>query len=208
MPIMQGTAGPVLAVDGVTLPGGFRQGRFGEMMISQMMPRYAEAAYRKQMFTGTVPGIAGQTTSAGLTATYVGCVLANNPGNTVNAIVTHVSWNWSVIAAAINQIGIMTGYHASTACTVGTAGTTTSNWVGSAVTPSCTVLSGSTLPVTGTWRMFLSDTPTASTNPAGGVVDMGGMWVVPPGGFIATATVTASSALAFWGSWSWIEVPI
>src|ERR1043166_1170366 len=197
MPIMQGTAGPVLVVDGVTPPGGFRQGRFGEIMGSHLMPRYAELAYRKQMFVGGAPAAIGQTTSIGLATGYLGACLSNAPGNTVNALVTHVSWNWSVAAAAINQIGIATGYHASTAATVGTAGTTTSNWVGSAVTPSCTVLSTSTLPVAGTWRMFLSDTPTASTTPAGGVVDLAGMWVVPPGGYIATATVTASSALAF-----------
>src|ERR1043165_8118159 len=137
MPIMQGTAGPTLVVDGVTPPGGFRQGRFGELMESELMPRYGEAAYRKQMFTGAAPAAIGQTTSIGLATTYLGACLSNAPGNTVNAIVTHVAWNWSVIATAINQIGIATGYNASTEVTHTLAGSISSNWIGSAVLPAC-----------------------------------------------------------------------
>src|ERR1043165_8823851 len=141
--LLRGTVGPQVLSDGAT--NDIRTDRYGAQVMTELMPRYSEVANRKQIFSGCVPGIAGQTTSAGLTATYVGCCLYNPPGSSVNAHIIGVTWAWSVAAAAINNVGFGTGYHASTAPTVGTAGTVTSSYIGATVFPACNVVSTSTL---------------------------------------------------------------
>jgi hypothetical protein len=64
-----------------------------------------------------------------------------------------------------------------------------------------------TLPVAPTWLQMLMGGFTAaalpSTSPA--LIDVAGMWVVPPGGFIAIGALTAVTGLF---SMQWEEVPI
>jgi hypothetical protein len=56
--------------------------------------------------------------------------------------------------------------------------------------------------------MFFNDTPTATTNPGGGVIDLQGSLILTPGSYACTATIAASSTSGFWASMQWSEIPV
>lgn len=153
---------------------------------------------------------AGQTTTIGLATTYVGLVVSNPVGSSVNLVINKVGFAFTVIAAAVNHVGLAVGYNPTSQVTHTTPlsvySTKFTNNAG--VGTQAKADSAATLPTAPIYFSFFNDTPTATTNPNGGVIDLEGSLVIPPGAYVATVTAAASSAAAFWASMQWEELPI
>jgi hypothetical protein len=182
----------------------FTAGFSGGQRVQDAHGRYYDSCARGQIFNAATQ--AGQTTSAGLATTYVGLCVSNPIASKVNLVVNKVGWAWTVIAAAVNGIGLAIGFSPSANVTHTTPLVPSSSFVG-APTGYAKADTAATLPVAPAYMMFLDNTPAATTNPKGGIIDLEGGIVVPPGGYICTVTTAASSAAAFWASMQWEELP-
>jgi hypothetical protein len=204
MAIQRVKPGIVTAQDG-TYPE-LRGSRKGGLVSQDVGGRYEEAAYRKAMFFAATQ--AGQTTSAALTATYVGLVVSNPLGSSVNLAINKVSFGWAVLAAAVTTIGIGLGYSATTNVVHTTPVTPRSNFFGVGGAPVALADTTATLPAALFYYTFLGNTPTATSDPNGGAIDLEGSVIIPPGAYIATVTSVASAAAAFLASIQWEEIPL
>lgn len=201
--ILQGQVGPSVNADG-NYPN-IRQGKTAEVIVSELNGRYYEQTSRQGMFSAATQ--AGQTTSAGLTTTYVGLCVSNPLGNTKNLAVNKVSFAWTVIAAAVNLVAVGVGYSSTTNVTHTTPTTTRSNLFGIGAPATALADTAATLSSAPVYFAFLADTPTGTTNPTqGDFYDFEGSLVIPPGGYVCTLTSVASSAAGFWASIQWQEV--
>jgi len=206
--LIQAQVGP--AVSSTSLGAGtnpnLRLDNMGGLTATQLLPRYYETTYRRQMYT--VANQTGVTTSAALATTYVGLCLANPTTSTVNVVVTKVGYAFSVAFAAASNIGIMTG----TGATISTNLVTARNRFVGGVGAQCLASTSLTLPGTPVLEtLFATGTTAAITtapNGVGNIVDLEGSLILPPGAFAAFYTSTASGASAFQGSFQWIEVPL
>jgi hypothetical protein len=201
--IIEGVVGPRALSDGNQPTARF--GRQGDIITSNLHGDYAEGAVRKTLFHVATPS--GQTTTVGLATTYVGLCVSNPIGSGVNAYIVSVSCAQSVINAAVNAVGLAIGFNGTTNVTHTTPATPKNCFIGSSVAPACLADTAATLPTAPTYAGWISDTPTATTNPAAMMFEMKGMFIVPPGGYFMTATVAASPAAAFWAAIVWEEQP-
>lgn len=184
-----------------------RLGRTAELCVNDSHGRYYEPTYRKVMYSGG--NAAGVTSTVGVATTYVGLCLANPPTSTVNLVVNKVGFTALVAWPAASIIGIMTGI-STTAVVHSTPVVPAGNFVGQ-LAGQGTLDSSATLPIAPTLRTVLSCGLTGAITVqtfAGGVVDMEGSLVIPPGGFAALFTSTVSAASGFAGSFQWEEVPV
>lgn len=196
--------GPDWGASGTFKP--LTSGLSGAQRIIDAHGRYYDQATYGRVFFAATQG--GQTTSAGLATTYVGCCVSNPVGSKVNLVINKIGWAWTVIAAAVNSVGIAVGYSANTSVTHTTAlAVNTTFFTNSGTGAWAKADSSATLPVAPIYYMFVDDTPTATTNPKGGLVDLEGSLILPPGAYVCTVTAAASSAAAFWASIQWEEVP-
>lgn len=208
--LLQGQVGPITSTaDGVQVAP--RMGKLGDGIISELHPRYYEAAYRKARFNAA--NQTGIATTVGVATTYTGLVLSNPVGSSVNLVVGKVGVAFPVAVAAGLVYGLMVGYHASTNVTHTAASTTLrNNFVGVGSTPVGLVDTSATLPTAPTVSHVLGAVGTAAmTAPATlppCLYDMEGDIILPPGAYCAFFTSAASGALGFMGSFSWTEVPV
>lgn len=205
--VFQQQVGPSNGADGAYL--NLRSGKAGDLIESQLHARYYEQTYRKNMFFAATQS--GQTSTVGLATTYVGLVVSNPVGNLVNLAINKVSFGWTVIAAAVDTVGIAIGFNASTNVTHTTpvtAGGIGSTIYGVGPAPTAKADTSATLPTAPVYYAFLGNTPTAITNPNGGVIDLEGSLLIPPGGYVLTATTAASPTSAFLASIQWEEIPL
>jgi hypothetical protein len=106
--LIQGQVGPVASTTSLS-PGvqaTVRMDNLGGLSASQLLPRYYETTYRRQMYT--IANQTGVTTSAALTTTYVGLCLANPTSSTVNAVITKAAYAFTIAPAAAVAVGLMT----------------------------------------------------------------------------------------------------
>lgn len=204
MAIIRTKPGVVKASDG-TYPE-LRGGTSGEAMVADAHGRYLEPARRGNVFFAATPS--GQTTTAGLATTYVGLVVSNPVGNPWNLAILKVSYAWTVIASAVNGVGIAVGFNPATNITHSAAITPASTIYGVGPTPTAKADTGAALVTAPVYFMFLGDTPGASTNPATIVVDLEGSLIIPPGGYVCTVTTAVSQTASFWASMMWEEIPV
>lgn len=185
----------------------FTSGASGAQRVLDAHGRYYDSASLKRMFFAATPS--GQTTTVGLATTYVGLVLSNPVGNSFNLALSKVGWAQSVINAAVNAVGLAVGYNQATNVTHTTPVTAAHcTFFQASGQTTAKVDTAATLPTAPVYFMFLQSTPTATTNPSGGWIDLEHSLIIPPGGYVMTATVAASPAAAFWASMSWEEIPI
>jgi hypothetical protein len=192
---------------GAGTPKPFTAGVTGAQRTVDAHGRYMDTALGRNLYFAA--NSAGVTTSVGLATTYVGNVVSNPVGSGVNLVIYKVGWAWSVIAAAVNTIAIAVGYNPTTQVTHTTPLVVQSAFfTNSGVGGYAKADSSATLPTAPVYYMFIDNTPTATTNPKGGVIDLEGSIIIPPGGYIMTATTAASSGSAFWASIQWEEIPV
>jgi hypothetical protein len=205
--LIQAQVGPAVSSSslGVGTNPNLRLDNMGGLTVTQLNPRYYEETYRRQTYT--VANQSGVTTSAALTTTYVGLVIANPTTSTVNAVITKVGYSFPVAAAAAITVGLMTGTGASITGSV----TPRNRFVGG-VGSQCLASTSLTLPGTPVLETILDTVTTAAitTSPkgVGSIVDLEGSLILPPGAFAAFYTSTASGASGFFGSFQWVEVPL
>lgn len=202
--LLQGSQGQTGKQVGQNLTAGF--GEYSDITITELMPRYYQQAYRRNVFYAA--NSAGGTSSIGLSATYVGGVCLSNPiGSGVNLVPLKVGFIWTVIATVVNGVGLAVGYNAGTNVTHTVALVPASTLVGTGPAPLAKADSSATLPTAPVYSMFLTATPTATTNPTTPVTDLEGHFLIPPGGYLCTVTTAASASAAVWASMSWMEIP-
>lgn len=194
--------GPSYAATGSAAP--FRGDTTGAQIVADAHGRYAEAARRGVLFTAA--NQAAQAVSVALATAYTGLVLSNPAGSKVNLELIAAGITLSVAPAAIAPIGLIGGFLAAGLTVHTVAGVPQSNFLGSPAGIG-KVDTSATLPIAPTWLQMLMGGFTAaalpSTSPA--LIDVAGMYVVPPGGFIAIGALTAVTGLF---SLQWEEVPI
>jgi hypothetical protein len=217
--IIQGQVGPIAqsATPGTNPP--IRQGNQGDMIVSELHGRYYEQAYRRNLFSGAISGATGVTASAlGLiTATaYVGLVLYNPPGSTVNCVLQKVGYQFPIAPSAAVVVSIGTGFSALPLIST-TAVTSRNNYINgpasvaslySAATPGITT----TAPVT-TYPVYTlgfvgTVAATSSGQVNGGFTDLEGSIIIPPTGYACFYLSTAAQTNGFFGSMAWEEVPV
>ena len=185
----------------------FRQGRTGEMMVSNLQGRYYESVIRGTVFSACNP--ASQATSAALATTYTGCCVTNPPSSGKNLVLLAAGFTSVSAPAGIINAGLMGGF--------GTVTHTTpliikSNIVNSAMTASVgtTVAladAAATIP-TPVLLMPLQDGHTSAalaTSGSPATFDLAGLYVVAPGAFVAIYTFTAAAGESFL---CWAELPL
>lgn len=210
MPLqVSGSVGPQLVADGTGL-NPLRQGRQGELSVSELHGRYYEQTLRRAIFSGS---ITGQVTTVGLATTYTGLCLTNPNGSPVNLVVNKVGWGFIVAFAAGATLGLMTGFNSGTAVTQ-TAAVTPRNqfFNGQAGGGFGLLASSATLPTAPTLNIILGAglTGAITTVPSQGpnVADLEGSLILPPGAYMAFYTSTASGAAGGAFSFQWEEVPV
>ena len=204
--IITGNVGPQIAADGAqNIPA--RMDRLGGLTVTELRARYAENTRRGLRMWGA--NQAGVTTSIGLALACTGLILANPPGSPVNLELDKAGFSVLVAFAAAASIGIMVGYNSSTALTGTTIDGQGNEYAGGAIGYG-QIFKAATLPTAPTLRRLLASGLTGAITTAvetpGDIVDLEGSIILPPGGYAAFFTSSASGASGFQGSLSWTEV--
>ena len=194
-------------VDGSQFP--MRMDHQGAQVVSPLRGKGYESAYRGKSFSGA--NQAGATTTVGLATTYTGLCLSNPIGSGVNLVVNKVSAVFLVAFAAASAVGIMVGYSATTDVTHTTPGAPKNNKYTGAYTGVAKIDTAATLPVApvvhSLFASGLTGAITTGQQITGAMVDMDGSLIIPPGGYCAIYTSTASGASSMLASFNWDEVP-
>jgi len=191
-----GQVGPSTLGDGDT--GAFRQGRGGELIVSQLNGPYYERAARGGIFT--VANQAAVTTTVALATTYTGLCLTNDAGSNVNLVVLAAGFGITVAPATISAVGLMGGVGTVTHTTPIAAAAIRSTLLGGATHAATTKADGAATIPTPTLLELLYGGNTNNalpTSPHPTSVPIEGRYVIPPGGFIALYTLTVLVGFGF-----------
>ena len=227
MPVAQGQVGVQSNSDGQMPMQGFRQGKQGDLIASELHARFYETTYRGNVFSGGLPLTAinaATFTSATLGATCTPIIgLWNPPNSGVNASI--LGAKLSVALTALQNTGcapfvwaVSTGNNAT--LTNGTApwkrntltqaGSVLRNLSGVALTGltnNLAVMGGSILSGGNAYNIASLGTAAGfSTTQAAAVEWLDGLISVPPGGILALLATTAPVAHSAVASLIWEEV--
>lgn len=203
-----GRVGPQVYADNIDPGVGSRYGKQGQLITNDLHGRYYEQTSRGNVYTAhaivTAPVI--YTTAAG-----TGGPLLWNGSTTVNASILAVGWGVSTVSTVAAILGLTgnTGQTAAPGST--TAIDSVKNCYLGGGGPACTAYRVGTPSSAGNFFFPLGDLNTgALTTRPGSMnwVDIGGMFVIPQGGWISfAASATASTTV---GNFAivWEEVPI
>jgi len=165
------------------------------LLVSNVTSKYESA-----VLAGRVYYAASQTAttwSLALNTTHTGLVLSNPINSGKNLIVLKAGFALSVAPAAISSIGLFTGYSSAGIVTHTTPLTPYSCAVG-AGSSVANADAAATLVGTPTWALPFMGGFTAgalpSTSPS--VIDVDGLIVVKPGGYVGIGALTASIGFA------------
>ena len=209
--LIQGQSGPVATTASLSagIQAPLRQGNMGDTIVSELHGRYYEAAYRRSLFTAS--NAAAVATVAVGTTTYTGLVICNPVGSPINMVLNKVSWAASVAVPTAGFLCLETGYNSSTNVTVTTAVTPRNCFVGVGAAGTGLADVSATLPTAPVAVHFLSTNGSVATTSTGiqngGVIDLEGSIVLPPGAYAAFATFATNTA-AWWFSFGWEEIPV
>lgn len=196
-----GQVGPQTLGDGVsTAP--LRQGKAGDVIVSELHGRYFEQGYRANIFGAA--NQAAQAISVALATAYTGLLLYNPLGSGVILVPNKVKFAQSIADVAASTIGLISGVQ--TAAPTGTTALgVRSSQIGNAKAAAGLAFSVATI-ATPAWMMALLDAVAAAAfKPPSVPVDLEGVIQILPGGFLAIGALTAVTGL---GSIFWEEVPV
>ena len=189
-------------------PLPMRLGNLGDQIISELHGRYYEQTFRRNVFSAAVQAVG--TTTVGLATTYTGLCVSNPVGSSVNLVILKASLMQSVIQSTQPEaFALAVGYNAATNVTHTTpvSAGLRSNFVGSTYTGVALADTAATLPTAPTYHTFLQNTSSATVNGNGGVFDLEGSIILPPGAYICFVTPAQASVAGMWFSLAWEEVP-
>ena len=179
--------------------------RTGAQRTALAQGRYSDSASQGRVFWGANQSAA--TWSVALAATHTGLVLSNPRGSRVDLHVLMAGFALTVAPAGIASIGFFGGYDPAGIVTHTTP-----------LTALCMILdqdqaasvgkidAAATLPGTPRWLTPFMGGFTAAALPSTGpaLIDLGGVFIVPPGSYFGIGALTAAVGL---GSLVWEEVP-
>lgn len=192
------------AVAADNAPVQMRGDRYGATVVTELQPRYYEHTKRGHKFSAA--NQAGQVTTVGLATTYTGMGIYNPVGSGVELVLEKVGYAVLVAPAAAMVIGLMVGFPGANPTGVTTL-TPKNDYLGQ-LTPLGIPFSVATIGTPTLSRVLdVAQTGAITTSPKGcsGVYDIEGGIIIPPGGFAAFYTSTASGAAGFMGSMAWFE---
>lgn len=205
--VTQGLVGPQIAADG-TNPA-FRQGRSGELLFGELHGRYYEQAYRGNLYVAhaiiTAPVI--YTTAAGTG----GPLVWNPPGSGVNVVPVALGYGVTVVTTVAAALGLTGNTGQLVAPTATTAiDSRTSGMIGGG-TSKATPYRVGTPSNAGNFLLPIADVHTGALTVDTGMfhwVDLGGVLICPPGGWISPATSATATTLVVQLALVYEEVPI
>lgn len=197
--------GPVWGGGGTASP--FTAGISGASRVSDAHGRYMQATLEGRVFTAC--NVAAQAVSVALATTYTGLCISNPAGNTKNLALLAAQFALTVAPAAIASLHLIAGYSAAGVVThtaaLGAPGIQ-STIINGASNSTAKADSQATV-VNPYYAMPMGSGFTAAalyaTTP--GWIDLGGMFVIPPGGWVAWGALTAVTGF---GGFIWEELPI
>lgn len=203
--------GIVVSSDGAVNPA--RGSKDGSLITGLGMADYQELASRGKLFQASNQGPGGTTTTVGLATTYTGLCVSNPAGANVNLVMLQYSIAIVGAPAALSTIGVLGGYAVGGVTAHTTPLVPLSTFINTTVatgqakadsaatlvgTPSVLLALGVT-PITGATAQVVN--PPVTLN----VYDFKGVFILPPGAYIAAYTSTVLSVIA---SFTWAEVAI
>jgi hypothetical protein len=207
---MQGQTGFVPAGTPDGQQPNIRLGRNGEVIKSDHQPRFSEANYRGQIFSGCTQ--AASVTTVAFATTYVGLCLSNPSGSGKNIHLINVGYSFPVAPAAVSIVGLMTGWIAAGVTTHTTALTPKQSfWSGSMVSPVGLLDAACTLPTTPVLERILGAADTGAVTVDRNVLtvaNIDGGIILAPGGYVAIYTSTVANTAGFVASMQWAEMPL
>lgn len=204
-----GQVGEQNYLDGSQPSLGNRYGRQGDQITSQLHGRYYEQANSQRLFTAhaivTAPVI--YTTAAG-----TGGPLLWNGSTTHKAVILAVGWGLAVVSTVAASIGLTGGTGQTAAPSSTTAVDSVKNCYLGGAAPAVSAYRVGTVATAGSffhpfgavWTGALTTSPASMMN----WVDVGGMFVVPPNGWISVAASATATTLVANFAILWEEVPI
>lgn len=178
----------------------------GSLKVLQAEPANYASAFAGRI--GIAMNQAGATLSAALATTYTGLCLSNPAGSVKNLVLIRLSGSFNVAPAALDYLGLITGFAAG-GITVHTTALTPQNGIIGAASPALVGLADAACTLVGTpvWTQLLGETPGATSVLSFNVV-LDGAIIIPPGGYAAVGSSAAGPSAGFVGSMIWAEVPI
>lgn len=184
-----------------------RGGKFGDTIVSSLMPPQYEQAYRGNKFF--VSNQALVTTTVGLATTYTGLCVSNPITSIKNLVISKVSMMQSVIQSAnVEAFALAVGFNANTNVTHTTPVTIQSSKFGSGAASVAFADISATLPTAPVYEKFMQNTGSATTNGGGGVFNVDGGLILVPGAYLCFVTPAQASVAGMWFNATWIEVPV
>lgn len=228
MPAAQGQVGVQLNSDGSTPIQGFRQGKQGDMIASELHGRFYEQTYRGNAFSGgmTLTSISAATfTTATLTATCTPIAGIYNPLNSgVNVVLWQAILSCTITAlqntggapfmwaVATSQSGISTGITPWKRNTLLQAGSIVKNLAGVPLTGlvgSLSVFQAANLGGGNVYNIASLGTAAGfQTTHAPSEHNFDGGLIVPPGGVLVLLATTTPVGLSAASGLLWEEVPV
>ena len=196
--------GPITASDNTSV--SIRGTKEGAMVAHTFLGKYSEAARRGIMFSAA--NVSAKATSVALATTYTGLCISNPAGSGKNLVMLAFQYAISVAEAAIATQHLIAGYTSAGVvthtevlaapgirnCLLGSGTSSVAN-----ADSECTIVSpGYLMPVRGGFTAGALGGPGTGT-----VIDLDGMFVLPPGGWIANGSLTATTGFA---GFVWAEV--
>src|SRR3990167_10368129 len=196
--------GPVTAADNTTISK--RGTTEGGLVTSSILGKYGELSSRGKLWVAA--NVAAKATSVGLTTTYTGLCVSNPAGSGKNLIMLGCQYAISVAEAAIATQHLIAGYSVAGVvthtvvlpspgiqnCFINGA----SDSVANADTEATIVNPFYLIPVRGGFTAGALGGPGT-----GNWIDLNGMFTIPPGGWIANGSLTATTGFA---AFVWAEV--
>ena len=210
--IIQGQVGVTTSADGVQAPA--RQGKLGDVIVSELHARYYETTYRSNSFLLSVSTAAAVTAFSGGAAGTPMLALYNPVGSGKNAVLTKASVGNVVAASAAGTVTF--GLYFGTTAAI-TQATTVTPWnmvtqaqSGSVMTGfrNVALTSGSAANNVVPIGSYYWATAAGASQLNGGPVDLEGSIIIPPGSYAALGGSAALTSATWIGSLQWEEVPV
>lgn len=208
MPLpVSGQVGPSASWSGDGANVEFRQGKTGELIASELYPRYYEAVYRKQVFYAANTAAQALSVASG---TYTGLAVANPVGSSVNLVLVDAQFALQTIQTGFSAIVL--GTAATVALTTGSSSgpTGTSCLIGSGAASVAKVGASATLGAAPSIVRAMASSlwvTTGTTSFVNAVKDeIGGLIVLAPGQLVCIEAIT--TAVTGLASMTWVELPL
>lgn len=229
MPIAQGTVGPIFAQDGALPPSGLRQGKTGDLAVSEVHGRFYEQVYRNNVYSVGCGLTNLSATTIGLTATCTPILGVWNPSSsTVNLVILQCALGFVLNtlttptgpgallwASSVGNSAITTGGAPFNRKTLASSGSQAKAYTAgvalTGLTNNLAVFEGADFPqpsgqAAGT--IVASTANSAFASGFNGVQNFDGGLIVPPGGVLALINTTSTTTYAAAGRLMWEEVPL